>query len=205
MRTAILISAALIAVWLAYAASPFFAVYDLLRVVQERNLVELPARVDFPAVRRSLTTQIVRTYVRITGKTGQSGSIVEQFAVSVGASLADPIVAKLISPETFLELLRNGGPSDVLSGDAASVDFSGDAPSVDDLSSEALESLWRVYANSELGIARFFLNVPVDKPRQESFQLQFCLKGWTWRLCGVELPELLQLRLAQEVLKSEPR
>jgi len=196
MRTAILISAALIAVWLAYAASPFFAVYDLLRVVQERNLVELPARVDFPAVRRSLTAQIVRTYLRITGKTGQGGSTVEQFAVSIGASLADPTVAKLISPETFLELLRNGGPSDV---------FSGDAPSVDGLSSEALESLWRVYANSELGIARFFLNVPVDKPRQESFQLQFCLKGWTWRLCGVELPELLQLRLAQEVLKSEPR
>jgi hypothetical protein len=35
MRTTILISAALIAGWLAYAASPFFAVYDLLRVVQE--------------------------------------------------------------------------------------------------------------------------------------------------------------------------
>jgi hypothetical protein len=47
MRTTILISAALIAVWLAYAASPFFAVYDLLRLVQERNLAELPARIDF--------------------------------------------------------------------------------------------------------------------------------------------------------------
>jgi hypothetical protein len=98
MRTTILISAALIAVWLAYAASPFFAVYDLLRVVQERNLAELPARVDFPAVRRPLTAQIVRTYLTITGKIGQSGSIAERFAVSVGASLADPIVAKLVSP-----------------------------------------------------------------------------------------------------------
>src|SRR5947209_6403243 len=83
MRTAILIGAALIAFWLAYAASPFFAVYDLLRIVQERNLAELSVRVDFPAVRRSLTAQIVRTYLRITGKIGQSGSIVEQFAVAV--------------------------------------------------------------------------------------------------------------------------
>jgi Protein of unknown function (DUF2939) len=196
MRTTILISAALIAVWLAYAASPFFAVYDLLRVVQERNLAELPARVDFPAVRRSLTAQIVRTYLRITGKTGQSGSIVEQFAVSVGASLADPMVAKLVSPETFLDLLRDGKPSNVLSEDA---------PSVGGLSSEALKNLWRVYANSELGIARFFLDVPVDKPPQDSFRLQFCLKDWTWRLCGVELPEPLQLRLAQEVMNSEGR
>jgi Protein of unknown function (DUF2939) len=171
-------------------------VYDLLRVVQERNLAELPARVDFPAVRRSLTAQIVRTYLRITGKTGQSGSIVEQFAVSVGASLADPMVAKLVSPETFLDLLRDGKPSNVLSEDA---------PSVGGLSSEALKNLWRVYANSELGIARFFLDVPVDKPLQDSFRLQFCLKDWTWRLCGLELPEPLQLRLAQEVMNSEGR
>jgi Protein of unknown function (DUF2939) len=196
MRTTILISAALLAVWLAYAASPFFAVYDLLRIVQERNLAELPARVDFPAVRRSLTAQIVRTYLRISGKTGQRGSTAEQFVVHVGASLADPIVAKLVSPETFLDLLRNGRPSDV---------FSEDTPSVNGLSSEALKNLWRVYANSELGIARFFLDVPVDKPQQETFRLQFCLNNWTWRLCGVELPELLQVRLAQEVLKREPR
>ena len=80
-----------------------------------------------------------------------------------------------------------------------------DAPSVGGLSSEALKNLWRVYANSELGIARFFLDVPVDKPPQDSFRLQFCLKDWTWRLCGLELPEPLQLRLAQEVMNSEGR
>ena len=110
MRTTILISAVLLAVWLAYAASRFFAVYDLLWIVQERNLAELPARVDFPAVRRSLTPQIVRTYLRISGRTGQSGSVAEQLAVSVGESLADPLVSKLVSPEAFVELLRTGGP-----------------------------------------------------------------------------------------------
>jgi len=94
------------------------------------------------------------------------------------------MVAKLVSPETFLDLLRDGKPSNVLSEDA---------PSVGDLSSEARKNLWRVYANSELGIAQFFLDVPVDKPLQDSFRLQFCLKDWTWRLCGLELPEPLQL------------
>jgi hypothetical protein len=75
------------------------------------------------------------------------------------------MVAKLVSPEMFLDLLRDGKPSNVLSEDAASVGG---------LSSEALKNLWRVYANSELGIARFFLDVPVDKPLQDSFRLQFC-------------------------------
>jgi hypothetical protein len=63
----------------------------------------------------------VRTYLRISGKTGQRGSIAEQFVVYVGASLADPIVAKLVSPETFLDLLGNGRPSDVFSEDTPSV------------------------------------------------------------------------------------
>jgi hypothetical protein len=38
--------------------------------------------------------------------------------------------------------------------------------------------LWRVYANSELGIALFFLNV---QPQQETIGLQFCLKDWNWK------------------------
>jgi hypothetical protein len=45
--------------------------------------------------------------------------------------------------------------------------------------------------------------VPVDKPRQESFRFQFCLRDWTWKLCGIELPEAVQVRLAQELVKRE--
>jgi hypothetical protein len=48
-----------------------------------------------------------------------------------------------------------------------------------------------------------FLDVPVDKPRQESFRLQFCLRDWAWMLCGIELPEALQVRLAQELARRE--
>ena len=69
------------------------------------------------------------------------------------------------------------------------------------LTADALGNVWRVYLNSGLGIARFFLDAPVDKPRQESFRLQFCLRDWTGKLCGMELPELLQVRLAQELVK----
>ncbi len=196
MRKIIWISAALFLLWIVYAASPFFAVYGLARVIQERNIAQLAERVDFSSVRRSLTAQLVRTYGRITGKTGQAGSIVEQFAVAVGAALADPMVAKLITPEAFIDLLQTGKTADGLSDNAQSVNG---------LSSDALRSFWRVYANSELGIARFFLTVPVDKPREETFLLQFCFGGRTWKLCSVELPELLQVRLAQELLKMQPR
>ena len=196
MRWTIGISAGLLALWLAYAVWPFFGVYRLVSAVQSRDVAAVNELVDFPALRGSLTAQIVRTYLRMTGKAGRPGSILEQFAVDIGASVADPIVTKLVSPEALLDLLQNGRPAGV---------FSENVPPIEGLRSEALGNVWRVYANSELGIARFFVSVPVDKPRAESFELKFCLTSWIWKLCGAELPEQLQIRLAQEVLKSETR
>jgi len=103
------------------------------------------------------------------------------------------VLGDLVSSEGLLDFLRTGGPPD-----ADSLATPGA------LSPDALGNVWRVYLNSELGIARFFLDVPVDKPRQENFRLQFCLRDWTWKLCGIELPQALQVRLAQEVANREP-
>ena len=196
MRWTIGIGTIALVLWLAYSVWPFFAVYRLASAVQARDVAAVDELVDFPALRRSLTTQIVRTYLRITGKAGQRGSMLENFAVGAAASVADPIVAKLISADALLDLLQNGRPPGV---------FSDNAPSIEGLSSQALGNVWRVYTNSELGIARFFIAVPVDKQPGESFRLGFCLTGWRWKLCSAGLPEQLQFRLAQEISKSEQR
>ena len=196
MRWTIEIGTSLLILWLAYAVWPFFTVYRLADAVQARNVAAVSALVDFPALRRSLTIQIVRAYLRLTEKAGRPGSILEQFSVGVGASVADPIVAKLISPEALLDLLQSGRLSGV---------FPDNVPPIEGLSSEALGNVWRVYPNSELGIARFFVTIPIDKPPVESFRLGFCLTRWRWKLCSAELPEQLQLRLAKEIAKSEQR
>jgi Protein of unknown function (DUF2939) len=196
MRLTAAIGAALLVLWLSYAAWPFFAVYQLVGAVQARDAAAVAERVDFPALRRSLTGQLVQTYLRITGRAPRPGSIVEQFAVGLGATVADPIVAKLVSPEVLVELLRNGTAPGV---------FSDNVPAIDGVTPEALGTLWRAYLSSELRIGRFFVAVPVDKPPAERFRLEFCLTGWTWKICGVELPEQLQVRLVQEILKSERR
>src|SRR5437016_538672 len=88
---------AVVVLWLAYAAGPFRAVYRLADAVQARDVAALTEQVDFPALRASLSSQIVRTYLRITGKAGRPGSLQEQFAVGVGTSIVDPIVAKLMT------------------------------------------------------------------------------------------------------------
>ena len=198
MRMTLSISAALVALWLAYAVSPFVAAYRLVGAVADRDAAALSAGVDFRALRASLGEQIARTYLRITGKAGAPGSLrdqlAQQLAVGVAASVADQILVDLVSPQGLLDFLRTGAPPDVEPDGL---------PTPAGLSPQALGNVWRAYLNSELGIARFFLDVPVDKPRQESFRLQFCLRDWAWKLCGIEPPEALQLRLAQELVKRE--
>jgi hypothetical protein len=166
MRRTIVIGVILLVLWLAYAIWPFFTVYRLASAVQARDVAVVNGLIDYPALRKSLTAQIVRTYLRITGKSGREGSILEQFAVGVGASIADPTVAKLISPDALLALLQNGQLSGVTSDNV---------PPIAGVSSDTLGNVWRVYTNSELGIARLFVTVPIDKPPAESFRLGFCL------------------------------
>jgi hypothetical protein len=141
-----------------------------------------------------MSAQIAKKYLQLTGKDLRPGSIEELFAVSVGVAIADPIVAKLLSPEAIIEFLQTGTASSVLQDKIAPMQG---------LNAEALGSVWRVFMNSELGIARFLVKVPVDKPAIERFRLQFCLAAWKWQLCSVALPEPLQIALAQEVIRNE--
>jgi Protein of unknown function (DUF2939) len=115
MRMTLSISAALVALWLAYAVSPFVSVYRLVGAVENRDIAALSARVDFRALSGSLAAQIARMYLIITGKLlGEPGSLREQLAqqlaVGVAASIADEIVENLVSPQGLLEFLRTGGP-----------------------------------------------------------------------------------------------
>src|SRR6516162_4088097 len=179
MRLIAGIGVALVALWLAYAISAYRAAYGLADTIQRRDVTGLSERVDFPALRRSISAQIARKYLQLTRKDLRPGSLEEQFAVGAGVAIADPIVAKLVSPEALIEFLQTGTASSVLQDRIAPMQG---------LNAQALGGIWRVFVNSELGIARFLVKVPVDKPPTERFRLQFCLAAWKWQLCGVELP-----------------
>ena len=58
-----------------YFASPFLALQRIATAVETRDAVALTERVDFPALRRSLTKQIVATYLKLTGKKLPLGAI----------------------------------------------------------------------------------------------------------------------------------
>jgi hypothetical protein len=103
MRTALFISV-LVALWLAYAASPFVGVCRLVEVVGQRDVLALPERVDFLALRGSphrLPEPICALPARAA----------TPFIKTVADAVAAPIVAELVSRSICLSSCKQAGQS----------------------------------------------------------------------------------------------
>jgi Protein of unknown function (DUF2939) len=198
--------ALLAAVWIAFVAWPFFALYELATAIQNRDGVTVARRINVPAVRHSLTEQIAATYLRITGREARLGVLTRGVAVAAATSIADPIVAKLLSTDALLELLHSGWPRQVLSEQPTAVSEGlGHGSIVRGLTSVSFGNLWRVFVQSEQGFRRFDIGVPIDAPPTRRLKLQFRLTHWVWKLAGIELPEELRVRLARELMRQIDR
>lgn len=191
MRWTIRILIALAALWAAYFVWPYFGLRSLVQAVQARDAAAINERVNFPALRQSLTTQIFRTYLRLTGREARLGAF-REIAIAATSSVADPIVARLISADALLDLLANGWPTDVIPDKI---------PGAAGLRSGSLGNVWQVIANSDHGIRTFALSVPANVDPALQLKLQFRLTAGTWKLVGVELPEELRVRLTRELIK----
>ena len=193
MRLTLSTIAAIALLVAAWAAWPFFALYDLANAVQARDPAAVTRRVNFPAVRQSLTEQIVVTYLHLTGRDARLGQIGRGIAVGAVTSIADPSVSRLISAETLIELLNSGWPASVLPDQV---------PNVQGLSPGTLGTAWQIFVRSEQGVRSFDLTVPATAARARQFTLRFRLISWTWKLTGIGLPDELRVRLARELVRQ---
>lgn len=173
-----------------YGAWPILDAHRLARAVQARDVAQVSERTDFPALRQSLVDQIALAYFRLSG--GKTDSLIGQYVVAAAGTIADPMVAKLITPENLVLLISRG---DVR---AALPEMEN---SLEGLSTDAFRNAWEVVTNSEFGLRRFSLSVPPDRPRAEQFRLHLQLEGWVWRLVGLELPEPLQQKIAAALMR----
>jgi len=187
MRKTILTIAVLALAWIAYLAWPAYDLAQFVRAV-ERGDVEIAARyLNLGRVRTSLVEQVAEAYLQ---RTGARSGVLMQGAV---ASIADPVVGKLISPQALTELLRLGWPRAVLPeppSDAVGISLAG------------LGNAWQLFAAAEYGIARYEVAVPVAAPPGQAFLLQFRLAQWRWQLAAVRLPDSIRQLLAEEIIKS---
>jgi hypothetical protein len=187
MRIAVGVIAALVLLWIGYVAWPLYDIYQLARAIETRNVSAATQRIDFPRVRGSLAQQISDAYFKRTG------ARVSPLVKGAVGSIADPVVAKFISAEALAELLRVGWPVSVLPDrprDAAGISLS------------ALGSAWQLFAQSDYGVGRLDVAIPVTFQAERAFGLRFRLVQWRWRLSGIRLPDHILNLVVDEIIKS---
>jgi hypothetical protein len=190
LRKALLSFIFLALICVGYAAWPVHDMFMLLQAFETRDIQTLKQHVYFESIRRSLSDQIVEAYVR------RSGAQVRPLLRGVpGAALAvaDPVVAKVISPEALSEFLTRGWPTAVLPNVPAEAVG---------ISSKNVGNAWQMYVASEYGLGRFNISVPQSVARQHRFGFELKLLQWRWRLTSITLPENIREAFAEELAKA---
>jgi hypothetical protein len=179
----------LLALLVGYWAWPFFALRGLAADLQARNAAAVNEKVDYARVRRSFTEQIVSAYLRVTGRASKLGSL-----GPLGASIIDPWISQIVTPENVADLLRGG----TVSSELGPISFRfGDLPF-------SLNIAWNAWLSSEYGLGRFSIRLPPGAAEPYQFRLRMQLLRWRWKLTGIELPENLRDQIAGELAKKYP-
>jgi hypothetical protein len=180
----------LLALLVGYWAWPFFELRALAAAVQAGDVTAINEEVDYPRLRRSFTEQIIGAYLRITGRFGALGPL----ATAVGASIVDPWVSQIVTPENLAQLLRGG----TVSSELGPVSFRfGNLPST-------LNIAWNAWLSSEYWFNRFSIWLPPGASQADQFRLRMQLLQWHWKVTGIDLPGKLRDQIAGELAKKNP-
>lgn len=187
-RKTILITVIVLATWIGWYIWPLTALYKLIRVVEARDAAAIVGQIDPLSIRRALENQILTAYIRAHGPLPRNTLL-----VAIAGSIADPLLAVIVTPEGLTLLLQSGWVNPELAEQPAEALG---------LSRRALGDAWQVFLNSEHGIDQFAISFPPDRPFTERFELQWRLRNFKWRLTAIRLPEQLTDRLVERIAKA---
>lgn len=177
----------------AFLVSPYIGLSRIAAAVEARNAAMLSHRVDFRRLRQSLSSQVVATYLKTTGRASKLGTQGNALAVGVGTSLADPIVSRLINPETLVDFLK---ATKVSSGDLHL------PAGVGPFQKGSLGSFWQSFVNSEYGLGNFYISLPTSAPAIQQYRVRLQVLQWNWKLTGIDLPQNIRILLANELKRK---
>jgi hypothetical protein len=197
MRWTLRIAAVLAILLLAYAIWPVVGFARIASAIEARDGAALAKLVDFRALRKSLTKQIVAAYIELTGKEKQLGLMGKTLAVGIGTSYAEPIVAELFNEQTLIDLLTKGQVGGGGGGGAVKV-----PAELAPFSKSALQSGWQTWWASEYGLGDYYVYLPPDKTPDKQFKVRLSLKDLQWKLTGLDLPQPMRIELAQQLVKQ---
>ncbi|RAI45857.1 DUF2939 domain-containing protein [Rhodoplanes roseus] len=196
MRLAVRIVAASAVLLLLYAVWPLWGLYRLADAVEHRDAERLNRSIAFPELRQSLSFQISRAVLTVTGQEKRLGRLGTGLVMSLG-SVADPLVERFVTPEGVASLLARGWPEGLPEEDAAAPQ-----PRIGGIRPGDLGNVWSVFAAAHYRGRSFWIDLPLGGAPAQQFRIRLRLIAGTWTLVGVDLPEELRLRFATVLVRT---
>ncbi len=189
MRTFIR-AAVLVILVAAYWGWALAGVAQLASAASEGDAAAVMRRVDLPALRRSLGSQIARAFLEQNPQFQKLLSIERGFVGSVGGGAADALLREVLTPETIAALLNKGR----LGFPQADAETPWRTPSLGDaFRSGPLQALMNSHFDGPLSFV-----VGLDSA-EGRYGVHMHLSGMTWRLSGLDVPPEVGARLAREI------
>ncbi len=187
--------------WLAYAASPYVALWRLARAVQAHDTTAVAERVNFRALRASLSRQTTAAIATAAAARREGAPRDRQFVLEAAASLAEPLVTALVTPDTVVDILDDGWPE----GLALQRRATGAERGANGLSAGTLRDLTDLFFASDMrGFRTVVVSFPPRLTRDRQFRLRLRLRGTTWRLVDLELPPTLRDEISRRLVLAQP-
>ncbi|NNM74874.1 DUF2939 domain-containing protein [Enterovirga aerilata] len=184
---------ALLLAWTLYVASPYWALLDLARAIEARNVGDIADRVNFRALRASLARQVVAAGMSYRPLAQALGASDANLAAGSVAVAADPLLERIVTPEGLLGLLHDMGPDRT---EPVRIAARPD-PNLDGLRTAAelvRSSRWRGFRN-------VYFSIPPGAGRNAEGRLQLRFSRLKWRLVSFDISAEARQRLLDELVR----
>jgi hypothetical protein len=180
---------------LAYAAWPLLGLKTIADAVEARDAATIMDRLDAPELKRSLTEQLVRTYLKVTGKDQGLSPLAFNLAMRVGIGIAEPMVAEMMLPAALIALLKQSRTETFAASHVVPLEA---------WSAPNLRNLRGLLLGTEYAGQNFYVTVPLYAESAQGYRLRLKFSQWRWKLAGIELPEEVRVNIAREILRRNP-
>jgi hypothetical protein len=169
----------LIALYLGSAASALAGLVAAARAGDGAAIIE---RTDVKALSRSLTTQIAAAYLERIGAKRRISPMEKMLASTLGASIADAMVANMLTADRLTQILKTGNL-----GATPGVPTGAGLPALADLHNENWLSLLGRLSFVQPVLLAIRLSNTTDSDSYAAINLHY--EGFGWKLSGIALPK----------------
>ncbi|MGB3041700.1 MAG: DUF2939 domain-containing protein [Xanthobacteraceae bacterium] len=164
-----------------YYGSALYSLSHLATATRDGDGAAIVARTDLPRLSNSLSEQIVKAYLERVGATRRVGAMERMLVSGYGATVADALVSKLLTPENLTELLKAGRLAETKTSPALK-----GLPSLTDLQKiNLLTQFGRIHYINPVKLS---IRVSKSKDPEDATAIVLHRSSLTWKLAGIDLP-----------------